>query len=119
MVSGPVGETHPLQAAVSALLLLSSAIILLSAYQASAESFPEVEYFKKRVVVRGTSMSLAEACVEAVRRTLKGPARALLVLSLRHAREYLSYGAFTAAAYEASRAYRFYKKLKRLWRTTS
>jgi hypothetical protein len=108
-----VVETNPLQVAVSGLLAFSAIIIMISAYQASTETVPEIELFKETVVLRGRKVRLAEALVNLVDERIRGPKRLLLALSLRHAKEYLSYGAWTAAAYEASRAYEMFKRLSR------
>ena len=116
MVCLEVVETHPLQAAVSFLLVLSASVILLSAYQVSAEAVPEVNFFGEKVYLRGRVRRLAEASVEEVEGLAKGWIKLLVSLQLRHAREYLAYGAWAPAVLEASRAYRMIKKL---WRTTS
>ncbi|NPA84530.1 MAG: hypothetical protein GXO07_00820 [Crenarchaeota archaeon] len=95
------------------MLLLSAAVIVLSAYQASAEAIPEMKFLGERAYLRGRRLRLAEAAVEEVELSLKGPAKVLALLPLRHAREYLAYEAWGPAVYEASRAYRLIKKLLR------
>lgn len=111
-----MAETHPLQAAVSSLLILSSIIVLLSAYQVSAEVVPEIEFFGENVYLRKRKMKLAEAVVEELREISKGPKKLFVALMLKHAEEYLGYGAWGAAVYEANRAFEI---LKRLSKTTS
>ena len=104
---------HPLQAAVTGLLLFSAFIIVLTAYQASTEVIPDIKLFEESIYVNGKERVLAEEAVDEVDRRVRMPYRLLLLLSLRHAKEYLSYGAYGPAVYEASRAYRIFKRLSR------
>ena len=107
---------HPLQAAITALLIFSALIIILTAYQASTEVIPDIGLFEEKIYINNKEITLAEEAVDLVRKKIKGIYKLLLALPLRHAKEYLSYGAYGPAVYEASRAYRI---LKKLVRTTS
>ncbi len=95
------------------MLAFSAFIIVLTAYQASTEVIPDIKLFEELIYVNRKEKVLAEEAVDVVDKRIKMPYRILLLLSLRHAKEYLSYGAYGPAVYEASRAYRIFKKLLR------
>ena len=106
---------HPLQAAVSFLFLLSALIVLLTAFQASTEVLPELDFLKDKVAYEGIDASLAEAMVREVKKLkVKAWLRPLIFFLLKNADEYLKFGILSAAATEASRAYSLMKR----WRTT-
>ena len=105
---------HPLQAAISFLLLLSAFIIALTAFQASTETLPDLEPLAEKIYVDGKERMLVRAMIEEVRAMkTKGPLSKLIVkFLLKNAEEYMKFRIWGAAAMEASRAYKVIKRFK-------
>jgi hypothetical protein len=104
---------HPLQIAISLLLVLSAAIVLMTAFQASTEVVPDLEFFNEVIYYEKKRTTLVKAMVEEVRKLkVKGVRKVAVKFLLKNANEYLKFGIWGAAALEASRAFK-------LSRTTS
>jgi len=105
---------HPLQIAISLLLLLSAFIVVLTAFQASTEVVPDLEPLVDKVYVEGRELRMVEAIVEEVRRLKPNGIVSKIVTRflLKNAEEYLKFNIWGAAALEASRAYEVIKRLK-------
>ncbi len=99
-----------LQLSIALLMVLTAVIITLTAFQITTEVYPDLEFLTWKVHVEGREESLVELMVREVdsleKRGLKGLAGRFL---LRNAKEYLKFGAWGAAAVEASRAYKLLK----------
>lgn len=95
------------------MLALSAFIIVLTSYQASTEVIPDPKFLSEVIILRKKKEIVAKVAVEIVDKKVKGLTRLLLLLPLRHAKEYLGYGAYGPAVCEASRAYKLFMKLSR------
>jgi len=106
-------EVHPLQAAISFLLILAAAIVLLTAFQASTEVIPDLEVLADPVYYEGKRRKLVEAMVEEVDKMEKKGVKGLVAkFLLKNAKEYLKYEIWGAAALGASRAYKLLRGSK-------
>ncbi len=107
---------HPLQLAISFLFVLSAVIVMLTAFQASTEVVPDLDFFVEKVHYEGKTRPLIIAMLEEVKRLPKRGLRGLVARFLiKNAEEYVRFEIWGAAAVELSRAYTVLKSS----RTTS